>query len=205
VLTSLDVSSLVVDKLSNEARGQNTVITGFYLDFAAREEQSAAGVLGSLLRQAVGGMGRISEEIWRAFQEHEKTMGGCRLQLVDIVKMLQAITSVQPTFMCIDGLDECVGVQRAKLLGSLKEILEKSPRTRIFATGRPYIRADVEKRLGGQVASVSVGPIRGDIITYIRARLGEDDTQDAMDESLEADILEEIPKNIPEMCVVPWR
>ena len=201
VLTSWDVSSLVVDRLHDEARGQNTVVTCFYHDFAAREEQSTASMLGSLLKQAIGGMEGIPEEISRAFQEQKKAIGGCGPQLVDMVKMLQEITSVQTMVMCIDGLDECLGVQRAKLFDSLNQILEKSPGTRIFATGRPYIRAEVERRLAGHVASVSIGSIREDIITYIRARLREDETPDAMDKSLEADILEKIPENISEMYV----
>ena len=201
VLTGRNVSSLVVDRLRDEARGQNTAVTCFYFDFAAREEQSAASVLGSVLKQIICGMEGIPEEISLAFKEQKMAIGGCAAQLVDIVKMLQTITSSQPTFMCIDGLDECAGMQRVRLLDSLKQILEKSPPTRIFVTGRPHIRAEVEKRLPGQVASVSVGPLRGDIITYLRVRLDEDETPDAMDESLEADILDKIPENISEMCV----
>ena len=49
--------------------------------------------------------------------------------------------------------------------------------------------------------SVSVSPPEEDVITYLRARLGEDQTPDAMDEILEAEILERIPKNISGMCV----
>ena len=198
---SRDDSSLVVDWLCDRAREQNIAVTCFYFDFAARKEQSATSMLGSLVKQMVSGMERIPEEISRAFKEQKKTIGGCGPQLVNIVKMLQAITSSQPTFMCIDGLDECVGVQRLRVLDSLQQILAKSPGTRIFITGRPHIQADIEKRLAGRVASLSVGPNKDDIITYLRARLGEDETPDAMDESLEADILEKIPANISEMCV----
>ena len=146
-------------------------------------------------------MERIPEEISRAFQEQKRTLGGCRPQLVDIAKMLQATTSSQPTFICIDALDECEGVQRSRILGSLKQILEMSPGTRIFMTGRPHIRAEIEKRLAGRVIGVHLCPKKHDIITYIRARLGEDETPDAMDENLEADIIEKIPQNISEMCV----
>ena len=49
--------------------------------------------------------------------------------------------------------------------------------------------------------SVSVSPSRNDIIEYLRARLDEDETPDAMDASLEADILEKIPQNMSEMYV----
>jgi len=200
-LISRDGSSLVVDWLRNQAREQNIAVTCFYFDFAARKEQSATSMLGSLVKQMVSGMERIPEEISRIFQEQKKTIGGCGPQLVNIVKMLQAITSSQPTFMCIDALDECVGVQRLKVLDSLKQILAKSPETRVFITGRPHIQADIGKRLAGRVSSLSVGPSKNDIITYLHARLGEDETPDAMDESLEAEILQKIPEHISEMYV----
>jgi len=198
VLISRDTSSLVVDRLCDQARGQNVAITCFYFDFAARKEQSATSMLGSLLKQMVSGMERVPDEISRAFQEQKKAIGGCGPQLADIVKMLQAITSSHPTFICIDALDECVGVQRFKVLDSLNQILEKSPGTRIFVTGRPHIRPEIEKRLARRAISLSVSPSKGDITTYLHARLGEDETPDAMDESLEADILE-ISENISEM------
>ena len=203
LLTRRDDSSLVVDKLCDQARGQNTVVTCFYFDFAARKEQSATNMLGSLVKQMVSGMERIPDEISMAFQEQKRAIGGCGPKIIDLVKMLQRITSSQPTFMCIDALDECVGVQRVKVLDSLKQILERSPETRIFVTGRPHIRAEMEKRLAGRVVSVSVCPAKSDITEYLRVRLGEDEMPDAMNASLEAEILEKIPENISEMCV--WK
>jgi len=201
VLTCRDVSSLVVDRLCDKARGQNTTVACFYFDFAARKEQSATAMLGSLLKQIASGMEAIPEDISRAFQEQKKAIGGRGPQLIDIVRMLQAITSSQRTFLCIDALDECAAIHRAKILDSLKQILEKSPGTRIFITGRPHIRAEIEKRLGGKVISVSLCPNKEDIIRYIRVRLGEDETPDAMDKSLVADILEKIPQTVSEMYV----
>jgi len=201
VLTCRDDSSLVVDRLCDRARGQNTTVTCFYFDFAARKEQSATAMLGSLLKQIVSGMEAIPEDISRAFQEQKRAIGGRGPQLLDIVKMLQTITSSQRTFVCIDALDECSAVHRVKILHSLKQILEKSPGIRIFITGRPHIRAEVERRLGGKVMSVSLCPKKEDIIRYLRVRLGEDETPDAMDESLIADILERIPKSVSEMYV----
>jgi len=195
VLTSRD-SSLVVDRLCDQTSGQNTAVSCFYLDFAARKEQCATNVLGSLLKQMVGGMERVPEEIWRAFQQETTTIGGRKPQLISIVQMLQHIASSRRTVICIDGLDECSGVQRVRLLDSLKQILEKSPRTRIFATGRPYIRAEIDKRLAGYVKSVFISPTRKDITGYLRMKLYEDETPDAMDESLEADILEEVPQDL---------
>ena len=200
MLTSCDGSSLVVDRLCDQARGQNIGITCFYFDFAARKEQSVTRMLGSLLKQMVSGMERFPQEISRAFQEQKNVIGGRAPQLIDILHLLQTTMSSQRTFMCIDALDECPGVQRVKLLDSLKQILEKSPATRIFVTGRPHIRAEVEKRLSGRLISISVGPRKEDTIRYLRARLGQDETPDAMDDILEADILEKVPENLSEMC-----
>jgi len=201
VLTCRNVSSLVVDRLCYQETGQNTTITCFYFDFAARKDQSATAMLGSSLKQIVSGMETIPEDISRAFQQQKKAIGGRGPQLLDIVKMLQFITSSQRAFVCIDASDECVAVHRVKIIDSLKQILEKSPRTRIFITGRPHILGEVERRLGGKVISVSLCPNKEDIIRYIRVRLGEDETPDAMDESLVADILEKIPESVSEMYV----
>jgi len=201
VLTNRNVSSLVVDKLCDRARGQSIAVAYFYFDFAARKEQSATSMLGSLLKQIVRGMTVIPEDISRAFREEGMGVGGPGPRLPDMVKMLQAVTSSLRLYICIDALDECVAVHRTKLLDSLKQVLEKSPHTRVFITGRPHIRGESEKRLAGQVVSMSVGPRKDDVIGYLRARLGEDEIPEAMNESLEADILEKIPENMSEMYV----
>ena len=188
-----------MDKLCDQFSEQDATVACFYLDFAARKEQSVASILGSLLRQVVGGMEEVPEEIMDAFGKQKKAIGGRGPRLPDIVKMLQSITSSLRTFICIDALDECAAAHRVKLLNSLQQIIEASPHTRIFIIGRPHVRAEVEKRLSGQVTSASVGPSRDDIIEYLRLRLDEDETPDAMDGSLEEDILQKIPANMSEM------
>ena len=109
--TCCDDSSLVVDRLADRTRGQNTAVICFYFDFAARNEQTATSMLGSLLKQMISGMERIPEEISRALQDQKKAISGRKPQLGDIVKILQLITSSRPTFICIDALDKCTGVQ----------------------------------------------------------------------------------------------
>ena len=190
-----------MDRLCDQVKGQKSTVTCFYFDFAARKEQSATNMLGSLVKQMVSGMERIPDDILTAFQEQKRDIGGCGPRLADLMKMLQTMTSLQPTFMCIDALDECVGVQRVKVLDSLNQILERCPSTRIFVTGRPHIQAEMEKRLAGYVVSVSVCPTKGDITEYLRVRLEEDEMPDAMNATLEAEILEKILENISEMCV----
>ena len=190
-----------MDSLCDQVGGQNAAVACFYFDFAARKEQSVTNMLGSLLKQIISGIEAVPGEILRAFQAQKRAIGGRGPRLPDIVKMLQVITSSLRTFICIDALDECAVVHRVKILNSLQQILERSPHTRIFITGRHHVRAEIEKRLARRVISVSVGPRKDDIIGYLRIKLDEDETPEAMDESLESDILEKIPQNMSEMYV----
>ena len=197
-LTSHCASSLVIDSLCGRAREQNAAVAYFYFDFAAQKEQSSARVLGALLKQAVRGLEEVPEEIAQAYEDQEK-VGGRGPQLADIVKMLQVTCSKKRTFICIDALDECIPGYRVKLLDSLNKVLQNSPGTRVFVTGRPQIRPDMGRRLAGRVGTLSISPNRNDIIGYIYTRLDEDTDPDAMDDSLEADILKKIPEDISEM------
>src|SRR5205807_2124183 len=136
VLMISDTSSLVVDRLCDRAKGKNIAIACFYVDFAAREEQSPTNMLGSIPKQLVGGLEKISAEIKQTFRDYKKVIGGRGLGVPEIVRMLQTVTSLQRTFICIDALDECVEGHGLEVLDSLRKILEKSPNIRIFLTGR---------------------------------------------------------------------
>ena len=199
MLTSDNRSSLVIDNLCDRARAQNATVACFYFDFAAQKGQSPVSVLGSLLKQLVCGHEEIPEEITRAYKDQKNAIGGRGPRLSDIVNMIETASSKRHTFICIDALDECVAGHWVKLLDSLNQILENSPGTRIFVTGRPHILPEIERCLGGRVASISVIPKRDDIIMYLRSRLHEDTTRDAMDSNLETDILKKIPADVSEM------
>jgi len=198
VLMSSHTSSLVVDKLCDRAKEQNAAVACFYVDFAAREEQSPTNMLGSLLKQIIGGLEKIPDEIRETFQDYKKVIGGRGLRVSEIVGMLQTVTSLRPTFICIDALDECVERHRPEVLGSLRQILEKSPTTRIFLTGRRHIRGEIERCLGGKASILSIKPSNDDIVGYIQMRLRKDTALDAMDSGLEGEIIKSIVENIPE-------
>ena len=158
-------------------------------------------MLRTLLKQLVAGLREIPGEIVEAYEDQENSIGGRRLGLPNIVKMLQTTSSKERTFMCIDALDECVPEHQAKILDSLNQILQKSPGTRIFVTGRPHIRPDITRRLSGRVTSLPISTKRDDIIRYLHSRLEEDTMPEAMDGSLEADIMNKIPEDVSEMYV----
>ena len=175
------------------------MVTCFYFDFAAQKEQSVAAVLSSLLKQLVGGLENIPATIVEAFRDHKKTTGGQRLGLSQVIEMLQDISSSRPTFICIDALDECMAEHWARILESLKQILHKSPATRIFLTGRLHVRDEVQKDLAEGVVAVSITPTKDDIIRFLKAKLKEDTTPDAMDNGLEEDIIKNIPETASEL------
>ena len=196
-LTSSD-SSLVVDKLCDMAGERNIAVSCFYVDFAAREEQSLVNILGSLLKQIVGGLEKVPDEISRMFQDHKKVIGGRGLRVPDIVKLLQAVTFLRPTFICVDALDECVERDRPEILDSLRQILEKSPNTRIFLTGRRHIQGEVAWHLGERATVLPIKIKHDDIVGYVRMRLIKDTSLDKVDSDLEDEIIKSITQNIPE-------
>ena len=193
---------MVIDTLGDgtgKAEEQDITVACFYFDFAAQQEQSAAGMLGALLKQVVSGLEPIPDAVVNVFREQKKIIGGRRLRLPEIVKMLGDFSSSRRTFICLDAMDECAATDRAKILHSLKDIIEISPTTRVFMTGRSHVGGEVEKSLPGGVINVSISPRKGDIIRYVQRRLAEDSTSDEMDEGLEAEIVRRIPETVSEM------
>jgi len=191
-----DNSSLVIDKLCNgaEEEEEDTVVLCFYFDFAARNEQSPVNMLGSLLRQCVSGLERIPESVVQSFRKRRKGIGGRGLQVAGILKMFQAITATKRMFICVDALDECVPEHRMVVLESLRQILQGSPGTRIFMTGRPQVRSEVEKRLDRAAVFISIQPTEDGVIRYLRDKLRNDTAPEIMSSTLEAEIMKTIPE-----------
>ena len=177
---------------------ETPVVACFDFDFATHDEQSPEAVLGSVLKQVVCGLEEVPERVVKAFRNSEKVLGGQSLALAEIVEFLQDISSSRRTFICIDALDECPPRYRAGLLDSLNQILQKSHGARLFLTGRPHIRGEVDKHLAGSAWTRSITPTKNDITTFLREKLKEDTMPDAMDESLQEEIIQ-IPETISEM------
>ena len=194
LLTSCDNSSLVIDKLCDEAAEEDTAVTCFYFDFAVRNEQSPINMLGSLLRQLVSGLEEIPEVVVRGFRNEKKIIGGRGLQVSRILKMFQTITATKRTFICVDALDECVPEHRMVVLESLRRILQGSPKTRIFMTGRPHVRSEVERELDGAVNFVSIQPTNNSVVRFLREKLRRDTAPNIMSSKLKAEIIDSIPE-----------
>ena len=82
--------------------------------------QSTSTVLESVLRQVVGAVEEISDELHQAFRRAKKQTDGCGLRLPEILDMLtKSLLRSKRGFICIDVMDEFPAKQRAQLWKSL--------------------------------------------------------------------------------------
>ena len=193
LLIGCDNSSLVIDKLCDEAAEEDTAVACFYFDFATRNEQTPANFLGSLLRQLVSGMEEIPEVVVQCFRKEKRVIGGRGLQVSGILNMFQSITAKKRTFISVDALDECVPEHLTVVLESLAQILQGSPSTRIFMTGRPHVRSEVERRLEGAATFVFIRTTKDGVLRFLREKLRKDRLPNMMSSTLEREIMQGIP------------
>jgi len=193
LLIGCDNSSLVIDRLCDESVEGDIAVVCFYFDFAARNERSPVNMLGSLLRQLVSGLDEIPEVVVQCFRKEKRFIGGRGLQVSGILNMFQSITATRRTFICVDALDECVPEHLTVVLESLAEILQGSPSTRIFMTGRPHVRSEVERKLEGAAAFVFIRTTEYGVLRFLRERLRKDRLPNMMSGTLEREIMESIP------------
>ena len=157
-------------------------------------------MLGAMLKQLVG-KGKIPQEIRKAFEDAKGHFGGVRPRVPQLVNMLKSvIVQRERVVICIDGLDEPLPEYRTGLLNSLKAIAQRLSNVRLFLTGRPFIRNEVEKYFPG-VDTISVSPTRKDTEALLRMKLEENVGSDAMDGQLRADIMRIIPEKMSRMYV----
>ena len=193
MLISCENSSLVIDKLCDEAAEEDVTVACFYFDFAARNEQSPVNMLGSLLRQLVSGLEEIPEVVVQGFRKEKRVIGGRGLQVSGVLNMFRSITAAKRTFICVDALDECVPENLTVILESLAQILQGSPSTRIFITGRPHVRSEVERRLEGGATFLFIRTTEDGVLRFLREKLGKDTLPNMMSSTLEREIMQSIP------------
>jgi len=197
------LSSLVIDRLLEHFRGENIAVTCVYCDFQDHERQTTANMLGALTKQVVNALRMVPPEIEEEFKRAGSEIGGRGLQVPETVKLLgRALSPVNRTFICIDALDECSDNHLSQLLTSLQAVSQTSPGVRLFITGRPHIRSEVEKYLPGSVQVIPFSPNKQDIREYLDMRLKHDSGSEVMSPALKADIMKRIPERIPDAYVI---
>ena len=196
------ISSLVIDTLRKQTRGHNIAVIFLYCDYQAHKDQSAVNMIGSLVRQAALRAQRIPNEIKSAFEE-SKREGGDGLQLPDLVKLFVKVAGhTEVVYIVVDAVDEVLPRHRFEFLRALRDILQDAPNVRLFLTGRPYIRAEVDKRLTKKACAIHIVADQGDIARYVTRKM-EDDEDDGdlglMPYDLKRDIMKTLLEKASEM------
>ena len=183
----------MIDRLCDQAAEDDMAVACVYCDFRARDEQSATGLLGALLKQVLSALEPIPDVIQRAFSNPKHGVCGPKLLLPDILDML--IKSCQKrVFICIDALDEFPAKRRPELWESLQQIVRRCPNTRLFLTGRLHIREEVQEYFPARAEMLRISPRKDDIRSYLTMRLSQAPESDALDKELEAEILKTLPE-----------
>jgi len=191
-----NTSSFVIDTLCDQAGGGDIAVASFYYDFLAQQEQTITDVMGSILRQLVGR--DIPKYIRQAFQKGNASRGP---RLADLMAMLRTtIASLRQVFICIDALDECLQKNLPELLESLRDTTQRSPTTRIFLTGRPHVREDIQ-RYFPTAAVALISPNTDDIKNCLEMKFDRDIYPEAMNDNLRAAIVRIILEKVSDMCV----
>ena len=184
------ISSLVIDTLREQTRGQNVAVLSLYCDYQAQKDQSAVNMIGALLRQVGLRALRIPGEIKSAFDE-AKREGGERLRLSDMVKLfVRAISSIDLVYLCADAVDEVLPQHRPEFFRALRQIIQDAANVRLFLTGRPYICGEVDKHLTKGACIIQIVADQRDITRYLSQRMDDDQDSDLMTEYLRNDIIE---------------
>ena len=188
----------MIDSLCNQGKKENIAVAVFYCDFLSQQEQSITNIVGAILRQLVA-KGGIPDYLRKAFQEAQTEIGGRGLRLAELMGMLKVVISSLPqVFICVDALDECLPKCLPGLLGSLRDIIRESPTTRIFLTGRPHVKEDIQRYFIKAVV-IPISPNTDDIRNYVEMRLDMDSEPEAMSNDLRADIVRAILEKISDM------
>ena len=179
---------------------EDIAVVGLYCDFTSQQEHTTTNMIGAILKQ-LASRGGIPKYLREAFQEAEMKSGDRKPRLPDLMQMLRtAIASLSQVFICIDALDECLPKYLPELLGSLRDIVQDSSKTRVFFTGRPHVKEHIQRYFAKAVV-IPISPNLDDIRRYVEMRLDADPEPEAMSDHLRADILRITLDKTPDMCV----
>jgi len=205
MLTTNEISSLVIDALCDQAYGQDTTVLYLYCDYQAQKAQSPESMIGCLLvqvvREAMLIRGEILGDIRSTFNESKKRggRGSQGLELPDMLQLfVKAISSIGRVYICVDAIDELLPRNRSEFLHALQQIIQDAPNARLFLTGRPHIRPELDRHLtkGAYIIDMVAG--QGDIARYVTKRIDFDNYQypDSMTENLKNDVVETISEKV---------
>ncbi|KAI2633880.1 ankyrin repeat-containing domain protein [Xylaria nigripes] len=164
------IAASVVDHFFVEKGHSGCYVSYFFTNSGFQESLSAETIMRSILRQTLPLPSRLSRETEKRLRE--LSFDG---DLDEIVKFIRDITHVsKPSYIIIDGLDECERPERLKLLKSLSSLVASATNTKLFLACRENISGDIQTHFSSMNRiSVNASRVQDDIATYINGILQE--------------------------------
>jgi len=100
-------------------------------------------------------------------------------------------SSIERVYICVDAVDELLPQDRSDFLRALRQIIQDAPNARLFLTGRPYIRRELDDYIMEGSHVINIFADQGDIARYVGRKIGDDNARDPdlMTEDLKNDIM----------------
>jgi hypothetical protein len=201
------LTSIVIDDLDTRFSGDLTIgITYIYCDFRRKDEQTAEGLLASLVKQLAETQFSLPESVKSLYDWHKPKR--TRPSFDELSRTLQSVTAMYSrVFIIIDALDECQGTDdcRTKLLTQVFNLQSKY-RANLFATSR-FIPEIKEKFVGSM--SKEIRATGDDVRRYLDNHMPQlpefvrcsQERQKTLQEELQEEIKTKIVKAVDGMYV----
>ena len=135
-------------------------------------------MIGGLLKQVALGSAGIVGEIQNAF-DRSRQGGGKGLRLQEMRGLfVNIVGSLERVYICVDAMDELVPEHRSEFLRALRQIAQEAPNSRLFLTGRPHIRGELDNHLTKGVYTIHIVPDQEDITTYLIRKMDDASARD---------------------------
>ena len=132
-----------------------------------------------------------------AFERLRKHHDGREIESVEVLRLLiLSLRAMKRSYICIDAMDEFPSECRPELFNSLAKITQQSPGTRLFLTGRWYIREEIGRHFTRR-AEIRIEPTEEDIRNFLTIGFRNDREPQVMNSDLKEEILQIIPEKIP--------
>ena len=191
----------MIDTLREQVRGQNVAVLSLYCDYQARKDQSAVNMIGNLLKQVALRPTGIPSEIRSAFEDLGQ--GGSQgLRLPDMMGLFaKTVHSIERVYICVDAVDELLPGDRSEFLRALRQIIQDVPNMRLFLTGRPHVRGEIDRHLMEGTCIIQIVADQREIATYLSRKIDDDNARDPglMTGDLKNDIMKTISEKASEM------
>lgn len=159
-------------------------------------------MIGAILKQVLASHSNdIPRNIITELNDGRRKSGNLNFE-----KATEVLNQILPHFnsfyICIDALDECRDDPRMEFLRSISSLVECFKNsTRVFVTGRPHMKAKIQKSFSSVPYGITLEASVDDIRRYVCHKLEQDDNYDDMEDSFKSEIVESIVETADGMSV----